>query len=149
MKQWQVAQINIARPVAPLDSPVMADFVANLDRINVLAESSPGFVWRLKAETSNAVGVNQPFDDDIVINMSVWESVDALHDYVFRSAHIDVMRRRKEWFAPFGSVSAVLWWVPKGGKPSLFEAHGKLKLLSECGPSQEAFTFKSRMQKPA
>jgi hypothetical protein len=149
MIQWELAQLNIAELSAPLDSPALADFVANLDRINTLAENSPGFVWRLKDESGVAVGFNEPFGDDMIVNMSVWESVDALHDYVYQSAHIEVMRRRKEWFESMKSVSAVLWWVPKGHTPDLYEAQARLKMLGEVGPSQDAFTFKTRMPQPA
>ena len=149
MNQWELAQLNIAQPVAPLDSHVLADFVANLDRINGLAETSPGFVWRFTEETSDPSLENNPFGNDMIINMSVWKSVEALHDYVFQSAHIEVMRRRKEWFVALESKSAVLWWVPKGHIPDLFEAQSRLEMLSQNGSSQQAFTFKSRMPPPA
>lgn len=149
MIQWELAQLNIARLVAPLDSPVLADFVANLDRINALAEESPGFVWRLKDEASDIAGSNHPFGKDLIVNMSVWESIEAVHDYVYRSAHIGVMSRRKQWFKPMPSASMVLWWVHQGHTPNLAEARDRLEHLSQNGPSQNAFTFKSRMHKPA
>lgn len=148
MAQWELAQLNIAQPIAPLDSPTLADFVANLDRINALADRSSGFVWRLKDETGDAVGFNKPFSDDMIVNMSVWESVEALHDYVYQSVHVEVMRRRKDWFESVQNVSAVLWWIPQGHIPDLFEAYARLELLSQTGPSQDAFNFKTRMQKP-
>ncbi|MFT5893459.1 MAG: hypothetical protein ACI8VW_000325 [bacterium] len=148
MSQWELAQLNIAQPVAPFDSPALADFVANLDRINALADKSSGFIWRLKGEAGDASGFNEPFGDDMVVNMSVWESVEALHEYVYQTAHIEVMRRRKDWFESVQSESAVLWWVPQGHIPDLFEAQAKLKLLGQTGPSQDAFTFKNRMHKP-
>ena len=148
MKQWELAQLNIAQPVAPLDSPTLADFMANLDRINALADVSPGFVWRLGDESGDAVGFNQPFGDDMIVNMSVWESIEALHDYVYQSAHIEVMRRRKNWFESAQRLMAVLWWLPQGHIPDLYEAQARLNLLIEDGPTQDAFTFKSRKQKP-
>ena len=148
MKQWELAQLNIAQPVAPLDSPALADFTANLDRINALADMSPGFIWRFKDEAGDPTGSNQPFSDDMIVNLSVWDSVEALYDYVYQSSHIEVMRRRKDWFESMQSVSAVLWWVPQGHIPDLFEAQARLKLLSEIGSSQDAFTFKSRLPKP-
>lgn len=148
MSHWELVQLNIAQPIAPLDSAALADFVANLDRINALAEQSPGFVWRLKDDCADATSSNEPFASDMIINMSVWESVDALHDYVYQSAHIEVMRRRKDWFEPLQSASAVLWWVRQGHIPTLIEAHEKLALLSKLGPTADAFTFKSRMPKP-
>ena len=149
MKQWELAQLNIAQPVAPLDSPALADFMANLDRINALADVSPGFVWRLEDESGDAVGFNQPFGDDMIVNMSVWESIEALHDYVYQSAHIEVMRRRKDWFESVQGAMAVLWWVPQGHIPDLYEAQTRLNLLIQAGPTQDAFTFKSRMQQPS
>lgn len=148
MNQWELAQLNIAQPLAPLDSPVLADFMANLDRINSLADESSGFIWRLKDELGDATGFNQPFGDDMIINMSVWTSIEALHDYVYQSDHIQVMRRRKDWFEASKNVSAVLWWVPQGHIPDLFEAQAKLNLLAQIGPSQDAFTFKNRMSHP-
>jgi len=148
MIEWELAQLNIAQPLAALDSPALADFVANLDRINALAEVSPGFVWRLKDETGDAIGFNKPFGDHMIVNMSIWKTIDALHDYVFQSAHIEVMRRRKDWFESAQSAMAVLWWIPQGHIPDLFEAHARLNLLRQNGPSQEAFTFKQRMQPP-
>ncbi len=105
---YHLAQINIGRMRAPLESPVMADFVAQLDEINALADGSPGFVWRLQGEGNDATSL-RPFDDDfIIVNMSVWESIDDLRAYVFKSAHAAVMRRRREWFEHFGSTYEAL-----------------------------------------
>ena len=148
MAQWHLAQLNIAQLQEPLDSPALADFVANLDRINTLAEVSPGFVWRFTDEAIDLPASSNPFGDDMIINMSVWVSVEALHDYVYQSAHIEVMRRRKEWFNTVQSATAVLWWVPEGHIPDLLEAQARLQLLNDSGPTQDAFMFKSRISPP-
>ena len=94
--EWHLAQVNIGRLRARVDDPLIADFVANLDRINALADAAPGFVWRLQTEDGNATAI-RPADDDelLAINLSVWESVEALADYVYRSAHVELMRRRR------------------------------------------------------
>lgn len=148
MTDWQLAQLNIAEPLAPLDSPQLADFVANLENINSLAEKSPGYVWRLKDAAGDITNSSAPFSEDMIINLSVWDSIDSLHDYVYKTAHTDVMRRRVEWFKKFDHSMAVLWWVPQGHTPDLFESHEKLELLRKIGPSPLAFTFKQRMPKP-
>ena len=142
MPTHHLAQINIGRMRAPLDTPVMADFVAQLDEINALAEASPGFVWRLKGEGNDATSL-RPFDDDfIIVNMSVWESLDDLRAYVYKSAHTAVMRRRREWFEQFESAYVVLWWVEAGHIPTVGEAKERLQHLDAHGPTAEAFTFK-------
>lgn len=147
MSQYQIAQLNIARLVAPIDSPQLSDFVANLARINALAEDSPGFVWRLQTEDGDATGIDY-FGDDTIVNLSVWVSIDALHAYVYRSAHVEIMRRRKEWFQKMGEAYMVLWWVPAGHMPSVEEAARKLNTLREQGPTAEAFTFKKAFPAP-
>ncbi len=140
MSAYQLAQLNIAHLSAPMDSPVLADFVANLDRINALADNSAGFVWRLQTEDGDATAIRH-FGDDRLVNMSVWENAEALHSYVYKSAHAEIMRRRKEWFTKMRESYIVLWWVPRGHHPSLAEAAARLKLLREQGPSAEAFTL--------
>lgn len=125
----------------------MADFVARLDEINALAESSPGFVWRLQTEDGDATGIRF-FGPDILVNMSVWESVEALHAYVYRSAHTGVMSRRKEWFDRAREAYTVLWWIPASRLPTLEEAKEKLSRLRSRGPTAEAFTFKKAFPAP-
>ena len=142
---FQIAQLNIARAKAPLDSPALAEFVAALDPVNALADDAPGFVWRLQGEDGNATSI-RAFDDDLIIpNMSVWESIEQLAAFVYRSGHIDVMRRRREWFE-FMRVHLVLWWVPAGEIPSLQEAQERLEHLLEHGPTPYAFTLKARFE---
>src|ERR1700730_11427960 len=128
MSTCELAQLNIALMREPLESPRMADFVANLDRINALAESSPGFVWRLQTEEGDATAL-RPLGEDTLVNMSVWRDAASLTAYVYRSAHVEIMRRRKEWFERMPDAYVVLWWVVKGQRPSLAQALEKLALL--------------------
>jgi hypothetical protein len=137
-----LAQLNIGRLRAPTTDPIVAEFMGALDEINALAEMSPGFVWRFQTEEGNATAV-RPFEDDLVlINMSVWESVEALADYVYRSDHTSYLRRRREWFDRLHDVYLVLWWVPVGHRPIVDEAIERLRHLSAHGPSDHAFTFR-------
>jgi len=145
---WELAELNIANLIAPIDSPTLADFVAELDRINGIADQSPGFVWRLQSDEGNAVDLEHSFGDDYIINLSVWKSVEDLHDYIYRTAHAQIMSRRKQWFHRMEDAYTVLWWVPEGHKPTFVEAEAKLTLLKAQGPSPEAFTFKQRFPKP-
>jgi Domain of unknown function (DUF3291) len=147
MSQYQLAQLNVAVMKEPLTSPIMVDFVANLDRINALAESSPGFLWRLKGDGADATSL-RPMGEDTIVNMSVWRDVASLHQYVYRSGHIEVMRRRKEWFAHMAEAYAVLWWVRKGHHPTVIEAIERLDLLRKNGPTPEAFTFRHAFPAP-
>ena len=148
MSDWQLAQLNIARMVAPIDSPPMADFVANLPRINATAESSRGFVWRLMTPAGDATGVDHPFDADVIVNLSVWRDVEALRAFTYRTGHADIMRRRREWFVRESVANLVLWWVPAGHEPSVVEAHGRLEGLRANGPTPEAFTFRHAFPPP-
>lgn len=137
----ELAQLNIGVIRAPMDSPVMAEFANNLDRINALAEASPGFVWRLQTEEGNATAI-RPFDNEnLLVNMSVWRDVASLKAYVYDSAHVGFMRRRREWFELMKEAYLVLWWVPTGHRPEITEAIAKLDLLKAKGPGPEAFTF--------
>lgn len=141
MSGYQLAQLNIASMLQPLESPGMADFVANLERINALAEASPGFVWRLQDEAGDATAI-RPFGAEVLVNLSVWRDVEALRDYVYKSAHAEILKRRAEWFARMGEAHMVLWWVPAGHLPSVDEAAKRLRLLREQGPSVQAFNFR-------
>jgi hypothetical protein len=145
---WHVAQVNIGRLRAPIDDPSIGDFVDALDRINALADRSPGFVWRLQSDIGNATDI-QPTDDELVIiNMSVWESVDALADFVYRSAHTAFLRRRREWFERYGRVYAALWWISAGRLPTIAEALDRLARIAADGPTPQAFTFSTRFPPP-
>lgn len=139
-----LAQINIARARAPLDDPQMADFVAQLDAINMLAEQSPGFVWRLQAEDGSSSSYIHAFDDErLLVNMSVWESIETLHQYVYRSRHNQVFRDRKKWFEPHDGPYLALWWIPAGHIPTVEEGKERLEKLIQHGPTPKAFTFKT------
>jgi len=147
MSQYHLVQLNIAKMKEPMESPSMADFVANLDRINLLAEQSPGFVWRLKDETGNAVAL-RPFGEDLIVNMSVWTDVELLSNFAFKSGHVEIMRRRRKWFERMAEAFAVLWWVPKSYIPSVTEAKERLEHLRKFGATPHAFTFKEAFPAP-
>ncbi|HKR65820.1 MAG TPA: DUF3291 domain-containing protein [Thermoanaerobaculia bacterium] len=141
--RFHLAQVNIARMRAPIDGPVMAGFVARLEEINALADRSPGFVWRLQTDEGDATYL-RPFDDErIIVNMSVWESVDALKNFTYRTAHAELLRSRKDWFEHFDGAFLAMWWVPEGHRPSIDEAKKRLAHLDAHGPSQYAFTFRT------
>ena len=143
-----IAQLNVGRLLEPLDSRRLAGFVAALDPINALADSSPGFVWRLQDEAGDATSF-RPFDDEmILVNMSVWESLDALAAFVYRGAHTDVLRRRREWFEHLKEAYTALWWVPAGELPTVAEARIRLEHLRRRGPSDFAFGFKRPFPPP-
>ena len=148
--KYHLAQVNIGRFIRPVEDPANADFVNALDQVNALAEASPGFVWRLTGDGNNATDI-KPFPDDpnMAINMSVWESVDALAAFVYRNMdHRGVMRRRREWFEEM-KVYMALWWIPAGTRPTIEEAKAKLALLEQLGPTPEAFTFKQPFAPPS
>ncbi len=137
-----LAQVNVARLAAPLDSPQLADFVANLEPVNAIADASAGFVWRLQTETGDATAL-RIFDDDwIIVNMSVWDSLEALRAYVYRSAHADVLRRRLEWFEQMTEAHVALWWIEAGTLPTLDDARERLLKLRADGPTLQEFTLR-------
>jgi hypothetical protein len=145
---YELAQLNIGIIKGPMDSPVMAGFAANLERINALAERSPGFLWRLQSGAGDATAI-RPFEqENILVNMSVWRDVESLKKYVYNSAHVEVMRRRREWFERMPEAFLVLWWVPKDHRPNVAEAVAKLELLRLKGPTAEAFTFRQAFPSP-
>lgn len=147
MSVWQLAQLNVGVIRAPLESPQMADFVANLDRINALAEGSPGFVWRLQTEEGNATAL-RPRGEDFLVNMSVWADVASLERYVYRSMHVEFMKRRREWFERLSDTYLALWWVPAGHRPSVEEALARLDRVRRDGPTAHAFTFRQAFSPP-
>ena len=145
---WHLAQINVGRLIAPAHDPRIADFVNALDRINALADASPGFVWRLQTDAGDATDVRISDDDQVIVNLSVWTSLETLSAYVFDSDHRDVLRRRREWFEPYGSASYALWWVPAEHVPSVDEAVERLDALDRAGPGPFAFTFQQAFPPP-
>ena len=145
---WHLAELNVGRILAPTDDPVVAEFMDNLDRINALAEQSAGFVWRLQTDDGNATSVHAFSDPMVLLNLSVWESVEALGESVYRSGHVEYLRRKREWFAKLGEAHLVLWWVPAGHEPTIDEAIERLEHLRAHGPSHEAFTFRTAVAPP-
>ncbi len=140
---FHIAQVNVARPKAPIDSPQLAEFAANLEPVNAIADAAPGFVWRLQDDTGNATALTIPGDDSLIVNLSVWSSIDALWEFVYASDHLAVMRRRREWFEHM-KLFMCLWWVPAGHRPAVAEAAERLDMLRRDGPTPSAFTFKRR-----
>ncbi|HUF38849.1 MAG TPA: DUF3291 domain-containing protein [Anaerolineales bacterium] len=135
-----LAQLNLAKPRFPLDDPRMAEFMENLNRINELGKAAPGFVWILEDDTGNATAIHAFDDPDILINLTVWESVESLRDFAYRTEHVDYVRRRHEWFEPLKPY-LVLWWVPAGHIPTIEESKDRMAALARSGPNPGAFTL--------
>ena len=149
MNEFHLAQLNIGRILAPMDSPTMAGFAARLDDINALADNAEGFVWRLQSESGNATDI-KAFDDDwLLVNMSVWKSVEQLKTFTYNTAHAEVMRGRRQWFEPHTEMYFVMWWIPMGHIPTLEEAKERLEYLRAHGETEYAFTFKKTFAAPA
>jgi hypothetical protein len=139
----ELAQVNVARPVAPLTTPELAGFVAALEPVNALADAAPGFVWRLQTEDGDATAVSVYDDPALIVNLSTWTSLEAFSDFVFRSPHVEVMRRRRQWFVPMREAVTALWWVPAGHRPTVAEAEARLSALRADGPTPFAFTIRT------
>jgi len=149
MADWQLAQFNVAKAKGPTDGPVMAEFMANLDLINTLADESEGFVWRHQTEAGNSTEVRAFDDPDLLLNLSVWASLDALKAFTYRSDHLAFLRRRSEWFDPAEGLDPIVaWWVPAGHQPTIEEAKQRLEQVTAEGPSPEAFTFRQTFDPP-
>jgi hypothetical protein len=143
-----LAQVNIGRIVAPMDSPAMAEFKANLDPINSLAEASPGFVWRLQSDSGNATDIVYSADPFELVNMSVWESLESLRGYVYQSHHLQFFKRRAEWFEKATQPTYALWWIPEGHIPTVAEAKGRLEHYRNHGATQYSFWFSQSFPEP-
>jgi hypothetical protein len=146
--QWHLAQINVGRLHAPIDDPRIAEFVGGLDAINSLADVSAGFVWRLQTKDGDATDLRISPDERVIVNVSVWESIEALSDFVYRSGHVAFLRRRREWFEEFGNTSVAMWWVPAGHLPDLEEAVTRLALLEALGSTPDAFPLRDPHSPP-
>jgi len=146
-----IAQFNVARMLAPLDTPAMADFVAGLDPVNASADSAPGFVWRLKGADAGVADATdiRPYDEDSIVTMSVWETPDRLWEFVYRSGHLEYLRRRSDWFEHLVESTQVLWWIPAGTLPTVPDGKARLAHLREHGPTPHAFTFRTRFPVPS
>jgi hypothetical protein len=146
--KFHLAQINIGRLVAPVDDPKIAEFVAQLEPINAVADKAPGFVWRLKTESGNATGVAYNDDPFVIVNMSVWESLEALRDYAYKSEHIQVMRDRAKWFEKMDKPHYCLWWVPAGHVPTVADGRDRLEHYQMHGATPYSFWFSQRFPEP-
>jgi Domain of unknown function (DUF3291) len=140
---YHLAQLNVGRPRGPVDSAEMAAFMSLIDPINKMADTAPGFVWRLQGGDGPGATALRPYGPEIMVNMSVWQTLDALQDFTYRiGPHLDAMRRRREWFHKMAEQHLVLWWIPAGHLPDLDEALRRLELLRGHGPGPLAFTFR-------
>jgi hypothetical protein len=148
MPAYHIAQINIARMLAPIDDPIMADFVEQLAPVNALADGSPDFVWRLQTDSGDATSIKVYDDDSIIVNLTVWESVEALREFVYKNAHYGVLRDRKRWFKKFDGPSYALWWVHAGQLPGIETGKERLDYLRQHGDSAYAFSFKHLFPEP-
>lgn len=144
-----LAQINVGTALYDLDQPGMAAFMGALDRVNALAQASEGFVWRLKGEGNNATDLRVSENPRFIVNMSVWDSMQALFGYVYRSDHRSVMVRRREWFAKPEGPYLALWWVAPGVRPTPQEGLARLQHLALHGPTPYAFSFKAAFPESA
>lgn len=150
---YLLAQVNVGRLRAPLDSPALADFVAALDPVNAAADGAPGFVWRLQTEDGNATAV-RAFEWDeagsagVIVNMSAWESVEALAAFVYAGPHRRVLSRRRQWFVPMAEAYTALWWIPPGGVPTTLDAEERVRHLRAHGPTRHAFTLREHFPPP-
>jgi Domain of unknown function (DUF3291) len=145
---YYLAQINIAKLLEPIDSPLLEDFVDDLNQINEIAESSPGFVWRLQDENGNATGIN-PFDDtSYIVNLSVWKTIDDLKNFVYNSGHMEVFRKRAKWFEKMKTPHMALWWINSNDFPTALDGKNKLIQLETLGDTQESFSFKLLFENP-
>lgn len=143
MSKRHLAQVNIAKKLAPLHDPIMQDFINNVDKMNTIADSSPGFIWRMKNEDKD-LGAQVFQDDSLVINISVWENLDALFSYTYKSGHIEVFKRKKEWFSKMKMLHMAFWYVSEGYEPTFQDAKARLDYLNKYGDSPYVFSFKNK-----
>lgn len=146
--KYHLAQVNIAFAKYAYDDPRFAGFVDNLDRIYELAESTPGFVWRHVTVNNDAEAKSVFADEQLIFNMSVWESKEALHKFVYLSEHLQILRQRGDWFVPQNRPIMALWWQAAGTIPTIVEAKHRLDRLEQFGPSEDAFTFRQSFAAP-
>ena len=142
--KYHLAQVNIAKMLAPIDDPIMADFVNNLDRINAIADKAKGFVWRLQGDDDNATAIRVFEDNMLIINLSVWKDIESLFDFTYKSDHVAIFKRKKEWFSKMQAMHMAFWYIPAGHIPTPHEARERLSYLNEHGETPFAFTFKGK-----
>lgn len=145
---FHIAQFNVAKMVVPLSDPVMQGFVDALQPINAIADNSPGFVWRLQDDSGDATAIQAFEDETILVNMSVWADLSALQEFVYRTRHLQLLRDKKKWFAPYDKANLVLWWIEQGDTPTVAEGKRRLDILSRNGATREAFTFSTPFISP-
>lgn len=145
----ELAQVNVSRLSFPLDSPQLKDFVDGLDPVNAVADKAEGFVWRLRSDSGNATDVPVFGDDWMIVNMTVWRDFDALTGFMYAGRHRELMSRRREWFEQIREAMTALWWVPAGERPTVADAEERLLHLREHGPTERAFTLRTRFPAPA
>jgi hypothetical protein len=143
-----LAQINIARLIAPINDPKIAEFVAQLEPINALADEAPGFVWRLKSESGNATDIAYNDDPFVIVNMSVWESIETLRNYAYKSDHAKVFCDRAKWFEKMDKPNYCLWWIPVGHIPSIAEGRERLEHYQKHGATAHSFWFSQHFPQP-
>lgn len=148
MSAWYVAQMNVGTVLYPLDDPRIAEFMGLLDQVNAMADASPGFVWRLQSAQGNATDIQVSDDPRFIVNMSVWRSVEALFDFVYRSSHRGVMAKRRNWFTRPDRAYQVLWWIPAGSTPDIAQGLERLGWLDRNGASPYAFDFRNKFAPP-
>ncbi|GAC13469.1 DUF3291 domain-containing protein [Aliiglaciecola lipolytica] len=146
--QYHLAQLNIGKALDSIDSELMQEFAQGLDPINQIAEQSMGFIWRLKDESGNATDIHYFDDPNMLVNLSVWEDVESLKFFMFKTHHMDFLKQRKKWFETDLQDTYVLWWIPAGHIPEIPEALARLTQLREQGPSASAFTFAKVFHNP-
>ena len=145
--KYQLAQINVARMIGVnIDDPIMKEFVDNLNRVNELAENSPGFIWRLKDDSNNASNFNPFIDEQVIINISVWKDIESLENFTYKTFHTDFLK--KKWFYKYGKAHFAIWWIKEGKHPSIEESIEKIEHLQLNGPSEKAFNFKDKFKEP-
>jgi hypothetical protein len=148
MPDWHIAQMNVGTVRYPTDDPRIADFMNRLDEINALADASPGFIWRLQSEQGNATDIILTQNPLFLVNMSVWQNVEALFEFVYRTSHQGVMAKRRNWFERPTGPYQVLWWIPAGATPTAQEGLERLSYLERHGPTPQAFTFREKFGPP-
>lgn len=150
MLEYHLAEINVAKMKGvDIDDPIMKDFVDNLDKVNAIAESSKGFVWRYIDESNNATTADPFNDKQMIVNLSVWKTLEDLEHFMYHTFHMEIMKRKKEWFKKFESAYVALWWIKKDHIPTLEEAMLKLKELNKTGPTPHVFNFKKKYKQPS
>ncbi len=144
MSEYHLAQINVGRLQAPIDDPLVVEFVDGLNAINALADESPGFVWRLQTENGNATSIQTTADELFIVNMSLWATLDDLFKYVYRTEHVDFLRNRRDWFQRMDEPHMCLWWVDAGHIPTIEEGLEKLEHFRRHGSTPQAFSFRNQ-----